>query len=152
MTEVMIDDSYTPSENETFMNERQIEYFRRRLHMWKQDLMGEARDTLEILQNKTEKLSDITDQATIESHLAVELSNRDRQLKLARKIDIALSRIEEGSYGYCEATGEPISLKRLVARPIATLSLEAQERYERCKRIYPHTYHEMRLPEYAEST
>ncbi|MCQ8782780.1 RNA polymerase-binding protein DksA [Mangrovibrevibacter kandeliae] len=119
-----------------FMNERQREYFRKKLLDWKNDILKEARETLEGLANDNANLSDIADRASSETDRAIELRARDRQRKLIAKIDAALERIEDGSYGYCEETGEPISLKRLDARPIATLSLEAQERHERRERVY----------------
>lgn len=118
------------------MNERQIEYFRRKLLAWKEDILAEARETLNNLQTDTSNHPDLTDRATSEADRALELRTRDRQRKLIAKIDAALRRIEEGTYGYCEETGEPISLKRLDARPIATLSIEAQERHERREKVY----------------
>ncbi len=129
-------DTYTPSEDEPFMNERQLNYFRERLMAWKEDILREGRETLATLQSENEALPDITDRASSEADLTIELRARDRQRKLIAKIDSALARIEDGSYGYCEETGEPISLKRLEARPIATLSLDAQEKHERSERIY----------------
>ncbi|GJE00277.1 MULTISPECIES: RNA polymerase-binding protein DksA [Methylobacterium] len=136
MAKVVIEDGYAPSDAEPFMNERQREYFRRKLLSWKQDILREAQDTLVALQTENENHPDLTDRASSETDRAIELRARDRQRKLIAKIDAALSRIEDGSYGYCEETGEPISLKRLEARPIATLSLEAQERHERRERVY----------------
>lgn len=118
------------------MNERQLNYFRERLMAWKEDILREGRETLATLQSENEALPDITDRASSEADLTIELRARDRQRKLIAKIDSALARIEDGSYGYCEETGEPISLKRLEARPIATLSLDAQEKHERSERIY----------------
>ncbi|MFP3943753.1 MAG: RNA polymerase-binding protein DksA [Alphaproteobacteria bacterium] len=118
------------------MNERQIEYFRRKLHAWKEDILAEARETLNNLQSDTNNHPDLTDRASSEADRALELRTRDRQRKLISKIDAALRRIEDGTYGYCEETGEPISLKRLDARPIATLSIEAQERHERREKVY----------------
>lgn len=135
-TEKYDPDSYRPSEDEPFMNERQREYFRRKLQAWKQELLDESRSTIESLQQDTVSLPDIADRATSETDRGVELRTRDRQRKLISKIDEALRRIDDGSYGYCEDTGEPISLARLDARPIATLSLEAQERHERKERIH----------------
>ncbi len=129
-------EDYKPTENEPFMNDRQREYFRRKLIQWKEDILREARETLAVLQNESENHPDIADRASSETDRAIELRARDRQRKLIAKIDAALARIEDGSYGYCEETGEPISLKRLEARPIATLSLEAQERHERNERVY----------------
>ena len=127
---------YHPSEDEEFMNERQLEYFKQKLNDWKEDILRESRETLVHLQAETENHPDIADRATSETDRALELRTRDRQRKLISKIDEALRRIEDGSYGYCEETGEPISLKRLDARPIATLSIEAQERHERRERVY----------------
>ncbi len=131
-----IDESYRPSENEPFMNERQRDYFRRKLLSWKDDILRESRETLAALQSENENHPDIADRASSETDRAIELRARDRQRKLISKIDAAMSRIDEGTYGYCEETGEPISLKRLDARPIATLSIEAQERHERRERVY----------------
>ena len=127
---------YRPAETEKFMNERQLEYFRRKLLVWKQALLEESKDTIEHMQTGSRKLSDMADRASEETDRAIELRTRDRQRKLVSKIDAALRRIDDGSYGYCEATGEPISLKRLDARPIATLSLEAQEMHERKERVH----------------
>lgn len=118
------------------MNERQLEYFRRKLTVWKENLLSDSRDTIEGLQDSTRNIPDIADRASEETDRALELRTRDRQRKLVAKIDAALRRIEEGEYGYCEETGEPISLKRLDARPIATLSLEAQERHERREKVH----------------
>ena len=118
------------------MNERQLEYFRRKLTTWKNDLLEESRTTVEALQDGTRNIPDITDRASEETDRALESRTRDRQRKLIAKIDSALRRIEEGDYGYCEVTGEPISLKRLDARPIATMSLEAQERHERREKVH----------------
>ncbi|MDJ1158456.1 RNA polymerase-binding protein DksA [Chelatococcus sp. SYSU_G07232] len=136
MSNIAIDEGYRPSDDEPFMNERQREYFRRKLLGWKDDILREARETLTALQNENENHPDIADRASSETDRAIELRARDRQRKLIAKIDAALQRIEDGTYGYCEETGEPISLKRLEARPIATLSLEAQERHERNERVY----------------
>ena len=127
---------YVPSDEEPFMNERQKSYFRTKLVSWKSDILREARETLEILQQENANHPDLADRASSETDRAIELRARDRQRKLIAKIDAALARIEDGSYGYCEETGDPISLKRLEARPIATLSLEAQERHERNERVY----------------
>ena len=129
-------EEYRPSADEPFMNDRQQDYFRRKLLSWKQDIMKEAKITLEALQETAENQADIADRASSETDRAIELRARDRQRKLIAKIDSALERIAEGSYGYCEETGEPISLKRLDARPIATMSLEAQERHERREKVY----------------
>jgi DnaK suppressor protein len=134
--EVFLPENYRPAEDEPFMNERQLEYFRRKLIAWKQELLAESRDTIEGLQDSTRNIPDVADRASEETDRALELRTRDRQRKLVSKIDAALRRIESGDYGYCEATGEPISLKRLDARPIATLSLEAQERHERREKVH----------------
>ena len=133
---VEVDETYKPSDDEPFMNERQKDYFRRKLLVWKDDILRESRETLAALQNESENHPDLADRASSETDRAIELRARDRQRKLIAKIDSALNRIEEGSYGYCEETGEPIGLKRLDARPIATLSIEAQERHERRERVY----------------
>ncbi len=132
----MIDEAYQPSDDEPFMNERQRDYFRRKLLQWKDEILREARETIATLQNENENHPDIADRASSESDRAIELRARDRQRKLISKIDAALARIEDGTYGYCEETGEPIALKRLDARPIATLSVEAQERHERREKVY----------------
>jgi DnaK suppressor protein len=118
------------------MNERQREYFRMKLLSWKEDILREARETLQHLQDESQNHPDLADRASSETDRAIELRARDRQRKLIAKIDAALQRIDDGTYGYCEETGEPISLKRLDARPIATLSIEAQERHERRERVY----------------
>jgi DnaK suppressor protein len=136
MTSPSTDTDYRPTEDEPFMNERQKDYFRRKLLAWKQDILREAQDTIANLQAENENHPDLADRASSETDRAIELRARDRQRKLISKIDSALSRIDDGSYGYCEETGEPIALKRLDARPIATLSLEAQERHERRERVY----------------
>jgi DnaK suppressor protein len=127
---------YQPSDDEPFMNDRQKDYFRRKLLDWKEDILRESRETLLSLQEENHALADVADRASNETDRSLELRTRDRQRKLIAKIDAALSRIEEGTYGYCEETGEPISLRRLDARPIATLSIEAQERHERRERVY----------------
>ena len=129
-------EGYRPSEDEPFMNERQIEYFKNKLLRWKEDILRESRETLTHLQSETENHPDLADRASSETDRALELRTRDRQRKLISKIDEALRRIEEGAYGYCEETGEPIGLARLEARPIATLSVEAQERHERRERVH----------------
>jgi DnaK suppressor protein len=134
--EAFLPDDYRPAEGEPFMNERQLEYFRRKLNAWKADLMDDSRETIEGLQDGTRNIPDLADRASEETDRALELRTRDRQRKLVAKIDSALRRIENGEYGYCEETGEPISLKRLDARPIATLSLEAQERHERREKVH----------------
>jgi DnaK suppressor protein len=127
---------YRPSEKEPFMNERQRDYFRERLLSWRDDILKEAKETLQHLQDENQNHPDLADRASSETDRAIELRARDRQRKLIAKIDAALNRIEDGTYGFCEETGEPIALKRLEARPIATLSVEAQERHERRERIY----------------
>ena len=127
---------YRPTESEPFMNERQREYFRAKLVAWKDEILKEARETLQHLQDESQNHPDFADRASSETDRAIELRARDRQRKLISKIDAALQRIDDGTYGYCEETGEPISLKRLDARPIATLSIEAQERHERRERVY----------------
>ncbi len=129
-------ESYKPSDAEPFMNERQREYFRRKLISWRESILAESRDTLNALQLESENHPDIADRASSETDRAIELRARDRQRKLISKIESAVARIEDGSYGYCVETGEPISLRRLDARPIATLSVEAQERHERREKIY----------------
>jgi DnaK suppressor protein len=118
------------------MNERQRDYFRERLLAWKEDILREAKETLQHLQDENQNHPDLADRASSETDRAIELRARDRQRKLIAKIEAALGRIDEGTYGYCEETGEPISLRRLEARPIATLSVEAQERHERRERVY----------------
>ena len=134
---VLVDkEKYRPSEDEPFMNERQLEYFKQKLLDWKEDILRESRETLSHLQTETENHPDIADRASSETDRALELRTRDRQRKLISKIDDAIRRIEDNSYGYCEETGEPIGLARLEARPIATLSLEAQERHERRERVH----------------
>ena len=133
---VELEITYKPSEDEPFMNERQREYFKRKLLTWKEEILRESRDTLAALQSDNENHPDIADRASSETDRSIELRSRDRQRKLISKIESALARIEEGVYGYCEETGEPISLKRLDARPIATLSIEAQERHERREKVY----------------
>jgi DnaK suppressor protein len=127
---------YRPTESEPFMNERQREYFRQKLINWKEEIIRESRETLQHLQDESQNHPDLADRASSETDRAIELRARDRQRKLIAKIDAALQRIEDGTYGFCEETGEPISLKRLDARPIATLSIEAQERHERRERVY----------------
>lgn len=131
-----VSDDYRPSEGEPFMNERQQAYFRKKLLAWREEILEESRSTIANLQEDTAALADLADRATSESDRALELRTRDRQRKLIAKIDEAIRRIDDGSYGYCEETGEPISLSRLEARPIATLSLEAQERHERRERVH----------------
>lgn len=127
---------YRPTEKEPFMNERQRDYFRVKLTGWREDILKEAKDTLQHLQDENQNHPDLADRASSETDRAIELRARDRQRKLISKIDAALHRLDDGTYGFCEETGEPIGLKRLEARPIATLSVEAQERHERRERIY----------------
>ena len=134
--EPSIDTDYRPSEDEPFMNARQLDYFRRKLLAWKGAILAESRGTIEHMQEGTRNIPDLADRASEETDRAIELRTRDRQRKVVAKIDSALRRIDDGSYGYCQETGEPISLKRLEARPIATLSLEAQERHERKERVH----------------
>ncbi|MFD1611528.1 RNA polymerase-binding protein DksA [Sphingomonas tabacisoli] len=129
------DDDYRPSADEPFMNARQVEYFRRKLIQWKEDILKEAQGTLAHLQTESLREPDVTDRASSETDWSIELRTRDRQRKLIAKIEAALRRIEEGEYGYCEVTGEPISLARLEARPIATMTVEAQERHERNEKV-----------------
>ena len=133
---LQVPEVYRPRDDEPFMNPRQIEYFRRKLLSWKDDLLRESRETVVLLQSVTENHPDLADRASSETDRAIELRARDRQRKLISKIDSALRRIEDGSYGYCDETGEPIGLGRLDARPIATLSVEAQERHERRERVH----------------
>ena len=128
--------TYRPTEKEPFMNERQREYFRGKLLAWKEDILREARATLVQLQDENQNHPDLADRASSETDRAIELRARDRQRKLIAKIDAALGRIEDGTYGYCEETGEPISIRRLEARPIATLSIDAQERHERKEKVH----------------
>ena len=133
---IQIDEDYRPREDEPFMNDRQREYFRQKLLRWKDDILKEAKETLQHLQDENQNHPDLADRASSETDRSIELRARDRQRKLIAKIDAAPLRIEDGTYGYCEDTGEPIALKRLEARPIATLSVEAQERHERRERVY----------------
>ncbi|MBT4566322.1 MAG: RNA polymerase-binding protein DksA [Marinovum sp.] len=134
--DAFLPEDYTPAEDEPFMNDRQLEYFSRKLLAWKNDLLSDSKETIEGLQDGTRNIPDIADRASEETDRALELRTRDRQRKLVTKIDSALRRIQEGEYGYCEVTGDPISLKRLDARPIATMSLEAQERHERREKVH----------------
>jgi len=129
-------EDYRPVKGESFMNDRQLEFFRRKLVNWKNDLMSDSKETIEGLQDNTRNIPDIADRASEETDRALELRTRDRQRKLVSKIDAALRRIDDGEYGYCEMTGEPISLKRLDARPIATMTLEAQESHERREKVH----------------
>ncbi|MCJ8139238.1 RNA polymerase-binding protein DksA [Falsirhodobacter halotolerans] len=134
--ELCLSDDYRPAESEPFMNDRQLEYFRRKLLAWKAELLEQSAETIEGLQESGRNVPDIADRASEETDRALELRTRDRQRKLVSKIDAALRRIANGEYGYCEMTGEPISLKRLDARPIATMTLEAQERHERREKVH----------------
>ncbi len=133
---VLADLDYKPSENEPFMNERQVAYFRNKLNVWKEELLRESRETISHLQDENHVLPDLADRASSETDRSLELRARDRQRKLISKIEAALQRIENRTYGYCEETGDPIGLKRLDARPIATLSIEAQERHERREKVH----------------
>jgi DnaK suppressor protein len=135
-TPIVLPPDYRPSEDEPFMNERQRMYFRQKLVAWKDEILRQTRETLVGLHEESTQHADLADRATSETDRALELRARDRQRKLVGKIDAAIARIEDGSYGFCEETGEPIGLKRLDARPIATLSVEAQERHERRERVY----------------
>lgn len=134
--ETFLPEDYRPAEDEPFMNDRQLEYFRRKLLAWKEDILSDSRDTVEAMKDSSRNIPDVADRASEETDRALELRTRDRQRKLVGKIDQALRRIDSGDFGYCEVTGEPISLKRLDARPIATMSLEAQERHERREKIH----------------
>jgi DnaK suppressor protein len=134
--QVDLDEDYRPTDDEPFMNPRQLEYFRRKLLAWKDQILEESRSTIQNLQAETVALPDLADRASSETERGVELRTRDRQRKLISKIDAALKRIEDGEYGYCEETGEPIGIGRLEARPVATLSVEAQERHERRERVH----------------
>jgi len=133
---VELPEGYRPSDDEPFMNSRHLEYFRRKLQRWRREILAESEQTLAHLQEQSIQEPDLADRATIESDRQIELRTRDRERKLLGKIAAALQRIEDGVYGYCEETGEPISLRRLEARPIATLSIDAQERHERLERTY----------------
>ncbi len=133
---VYLPQDYVPSEEEPFMNEMQTEYFRRRLVAWRDEILAESRDTIRKLQQQTQSIPDLADRATEESERQVQLRARDRQRKLVVKINMALDKIEDGEFGYCEATGRRISLRRLLARPIATYCLEAQEKHERAEKEF----------------
>jgi DnaK suppressor protein len=133
---VRLPKGYTPTNAEEFMSNRQRHYFRLKLLAWREEILSETRETIIHLQQHSPQEPDLADRASIETDRLIELRTRDRERKLLSKIDEALERIEDGSYGYCEETGEPISLKRLEARPIATLSIDAQERHERLEKIY----------------
>lgn len=128
--------NYAPTVEEKFMGARQKEYFRRKLHFWKEEILLETAETLEQLQNEGLKEPDIADRASSETDWSIELRARDRQRKLVGKIELALQKIESGDYGYCEVSGEPINLKRLDARPIATMTLEAQEMHEKMEKVH----------------
>ncbi len=132
----LISKDYRPSEDEPFMSDAQKEYFRQKLLNWREEILRESRETLQHLQTENENHPDLADRASSETDRSIELRARDRQRKLISKIDAAIERIQQGTYGFCEETGEPISLRRLEARPIATLSIEAQERHERRERVY----------------
>jgi len=134
MSSTTLSPDYRPSEKEQFMNARMREYFRNKLLSWKRELLNESHETIHHLQESSVSEPDLADRASLETDRALELRTRDRERKLIQKINEALERIEDGSYGYCEETGEPIAIKRLEARPIATLSIEAQERHERLER------------------
>jgi DnaK suppressor protein len=134
--ETFLPDDYRPADDEPFMNDKQVEYYRRKLLDWKAELLEGSRDTLETLQDGTRNIPDVNDRASEETDRALELRTRDRARKLVSKIDAALRRIDEEEFGYCSVTGDPISLKRLDARPIATMSLEAQERHERREKVH----------------
>jgi len=128
--------NYTPSDKEPFMNAKQKEFFRRKLNDWRKEIINETKETLSNLQYEANNFSDLADRASSETDRSLELRSRDRQRKLVGKIDEALARIDDGSYGYCEETGEEINLKRLIARPIATFSIDAQELHERKEKVY----------------
>lgn len=134
--EIFLPEDYRPAEDEPFMNDLQLEYFRRKLIVWKQELLDQSAETIDNLQDSARSVPDLADRASEETDRALELRTRDRQRKLVAKIDSALRRIENGEYGYCEVSGEPISLKRLDARPIATMTLEAQEKHERREKVH----------------
>ena len=129
-------EAYKPNEDEEFMNPRQLEYFRDKLVTWKNEILTESKETLVNLQKESQNHPDVADRASSETDRSIELRARDRQRKLIAKIDSALARMDDGSYGYCEETGDPIGVGRLDARPIATLSLEAQERHEKREKVY----------------
>lgn len=135
-SEIALKDGYQPSSDEDFMNEKQLAYFRSKLLQWKNEILSEAKETLDTLQRESLREPDIADRASSETDWSIQLRTRDRQRKLISKIDAALARIDSGEYGYCEVTGEPISLQRLDARPIATMTVEAQERHERREKVY----------------
>jgi DnaK suppressor protein len=128
--------NYKPTEKEEYMNSKQLEYFRQKLLSWRRELIEESRDTIDHLKEENWHEPDIADRASLETEAGVELRTRNRYLKLIAKIDEALKRVEDGSYGYCEETGDPIGIKRLEARPVATMTIEAQERHEKLERQY----------------
>lgn len=136
MTAKQLSKSYQPSESEKYMNAKQLGYFRQKLLQWREDLLAESQETINNLKEENWREPDLSDRASLETEAGVELRTRNRYLKLIGKIDSALKRIEDGSYGFCEETGEPIGLKRLEARPIATMTIEAQERHERLEKQY----------------
>ncbi len=136
MASPLLSPDYTPLDDEEFMNPMMKEFFRQKLESWKKEILEDSGETLQHLQEEQLQKPDMTDRASLETEQALELRTRDRQRKLINKINAALNRIENDEYGYCEETGEPISLKRLIARPVATLSLEAQERHERYERSH----------------
>jgi len=131
-----IDDNYTPSEKEEYMCDKHLEYFRRKLINWRAELLAESRDTMDHLKEENWQEPDVADRASLETEAGVELRTRNRYLKLISKIDSALRRVESGDYGFCEETGDDIGLKRLEARPVATMCIEAQERHERTEKQY----------------
>ncbi|MDO5528919.1 MAG: RNA polymerase-binding protein DksA [Paracoccus sp. (in: a-proteobacteria)] len=135
-SQIFLPEDYLPAEDESFMNDRQLEYFRRKLETWKSELLEQSAETLEGMKDSARNVPDLADRASEETDRALELRTRDRQRKLVGKIDAALRRIQNGEYGYCEMTGEPISLKRLDARPIATMTVAAQEKHERKERVH----------------
>ncbi len=135
LSDIVLESDYRPSEKEEFMNPKQLAYFRAKLHDWKEGILRESNETLETLKNESLREADLADRASSETDWSLELRTRDRQRKLISKIEEALRRIDEGEYGYCEVTGEPISLARLEARPVATMTVEAQERHERNEKI-----------------
>ncbi len=132
----VVDNGYFPSEQEEFMNPRQQMYFRKKLLDWKKEILANTKDTIDTMRSDDLVLPDVTDRATYESEKSLELRARDRQRKLVSKIDAALARLDDGTYGYCDITGEPIGIRRLEARPIATLSIEAQEMHERREKVF----------------
>lgn len=133
---VKLEDDYRPSDDEPFMNEKQKAYFKKKLETWRDDILRGSRETLTQLQEESVNHPDVADRASFETDKSIELRTRDRQRKLISKIDSALKRIKDDTYGYCEETGDPIGVKRLDARPVATMSLEAQERHERREKVY----------------